>query len=100
MKDKIKLLDGVTAQENGTVYIRPDPGFSQTLIIEVEGISTATVQVQGRLKGGSWYVVPGFTDITADGLGRADISGFAEIRAAVSAYTSGTINAWAAVAFG
>lgn len=94
------LLNGATGTGAGTTYIIPNEVYACTVTVEVNGIGTATVEIEGRQTGGNWYQVPGSADITANGLARVDASGLAEIRANVTAYTSGTIYAYATAVYG
>ncbi len=94
------LLTAVVATGAGSARVLPDQIYATTMMVEVEGITTATLQVEGRLAGGAWFRVPGSSAMTADGLQRIDVSGLAEIRANVTSWTSGAITVTAAIVYG
>ena len=78
-------LDAVEATASS--FLAHELATKQSGIVQVDGISTATVQIQGRLEGSlGWVTVATF--ITDDA---KSIMLFPEMRANVSAYTSWTI---------
>lgn len=75
-------------------------GAFMTLGVQVEGITTATVTFEGTIDGTNWIAIQ-FTNLndgtaattaTADGLYRATVSGLSQVRARISAWTTGTLN--------
>jgi hypothetical protein len=94
-----KMQDGATATGNGTAWTTDTGGFN-TLAMQVEGITTATITFEATVDGSNWVAVQATnltsgtaaTTATADGLYRLDVSGLYQVRARISAYTSGTIN--------
>ena len=78
-----------SAAASATAYLAHELATKQSGIVQIDGISTATVQVQGRLEGNlDWVTVATFTSDNAQ-----SIMLFPEMRINVSAYTSGTITA-------
>ena len=62
----------------------------QSGIVQVDGITDATVQIQGRLQGDlDWVTIATFTADNAQ-----SIMLFPEMRANCSAYVGGTITVW------
>ena len=74
-------------------------GAYKTLAIQVQGITTATITWEVTIDGTNWkgiLVAPVTTGTaaltaTADGIFRVDVTGLAQVRARISAWTSGTI---------
>lgn len=92
---------GATATGNGTAVdctpVADGPYYSAT--VQVQGITTATVTWEGTIDGTNWVAVRATnlnsgsdaTTATADGIYRLTVLGFNQVRARISAYTSGTI---------
>ncbi len=89
----IKMQDGVTATGNGTVVDLPDPSLPTEVGILVSGISTATVTIEVSPDSGTTWEIIG-SAVSADGYVQVGKVLATQIRARVSAYTSGTINVW------
>ena len=85
------------ATGNGTAL---DAGGLGLVGVQVEGITTATVTFEGTIDGSTWYAVRVLnvtsgayaTTATADALVQVPVAGLDQLRARVSAWTSGTIN--------
>lgn len=92
---------GATATGNGTAVdctpVSDGPYYSVTA--QVQGVTTATVTWEGTVDGTNWVAVRATnlnsgsdaTTATADGIYRLIVLGFHQVRARISAYTSGTI---------
>lgn len=89
------------ATGNGTAAdctpVSDGPYYSAT--VQVKGITTATITWEGTVDGTNWVAVlatnltagTDATTATADGIYRLTVLGFKQVRARISAYTSGTI---------
>lgn len=89
------------ATANGTAAdctpVSDGPYYSAT--VQIVGITTATVTWEGTVDGTNWVAVRATnlnagtdaTTATADGIYRLTVLGFKQVRARISAYTSGTI---------
>lgn len=90
------LQSGATATGNGTAM---SVGGLATVGLAVEGITTATVTIEGSIDGTNYYAVLAYNPtagsvasaVTADGIWIVPVAGLDKLRARVSAYTSGTI---------
>lgn len=102
MRDQVSeqtMQDGATATGNGTAFDSGTAGFND-LTLAVTGVTTATITVEASNDGTNWHTIAGTklsdnsaaTTITANGLYRYTISGLHQVRARISAYTSGTID--------
>ena len=87
---------GATATGNGTAF---EVGGLGAVGVQVEGITTATVIFEGTVDGSTWYAIRAYdrtngtiaSQATADGLWEVPTAGLKQLRARISAYTSGTI---------
>ena len=81
-------LDAVEASASS--FLVHELATKQSGIVQVDGITDATVQIQGRIQGDlDWVTLATFTSDNAQ-----SIMLFPEMRINVSAYTSGTITAY------
>lgn len=62
------------------------------LTVQVEGITTATVDVEVSNDGATWYSDPAVTPLAADGIEELT-PGYKYYRANMTAWTSGTVTA-------
>jgi hypothetical protein len=97
-------VDGATSTVNGTsipVHVHTEGSYT-VVSVQIEGISGDTCQLQGTIDRSTWYPLAvenmstGLnigSDITADGIYRVVSSGLLNVRAAVTAYSAGTIDA-------
>ena len=97
-------VDGATGTVNGTsipVHVHTEGSYTVTCV-QFEGISGDTCQLQGTIDGSTWYALAvedlnsgsnNGADITADGIYRVVSSGLLNVRAAVTTYSAGTIDA-------
>ena len=83
------LLSGVTATGAGPVRSLQNCRGGGSPVVTVDGITVATVEIQGRLTAGSGAWIQ-LALLTSDGV--VQIERVAEVCANVTAYTSGTIN--------
>lgn len=88
-----QLLNAVAATGAGTAYTLPVPININKLISQIEITTTATVVIEGRLHDDAPWVQL-FTPVTADSIN--DLPLVRQIRANVTAFTAGTVSAWAA----
>ena len=100
----VPMQSAAVATGNGTalsVTSSADGGFVLATI-QIEGITTATITFEGTIDGTNWVAIQ-FTNLnsgsdattaTADGLYRATVAGLSQVRARISAWTSGTINVY------
>lgn len=97
----VVMQAAAVATGNGTVMpcISNGDGGMTTLTVQVVGITTATITFEATVDGTN-YVAIQFTNLTsgtaattatADGIYRATVLGLLDVRARVSAWTSGTI---------
>lgn len=85
-----------TGTGNGTAM---DVGGLAVATLQVEGITTATVLFEGTIDGSTWYAIRAInlnsgavaSQATADGVWTVPVAGLDQLRARISAYTSGTI---------
>lgn len=89
----IKMQDGATATGDGTSVALPDPSTAEEVGILVSGITTATVTIEVSPDSGTTWEIIG-SAVTADGYVQVGKVLATNIRARISAYTSGTITAW------
>jgi len=83
------LTDAVAANDTGTTFVFP--GQTGNHLIQIIGITTATVAIQGSLDGGTtWYTL---ATKTADEL--FSVPGALAIRAVISGWSAGTISVYA-----
>jgi len=90
------LQSGATATGNGTEM---NVGGLPVVGLQVTGITTATITFEGTVDGSNWVAVRALnlgtgavgTTATADGLYQVPVAGLDELRARISAYTTGTI---------
>lgn len=74
-------------------------GGIETVVAQVQGITTATITWEATVNGTNWVAIQGTnltsgaaaSDATVDGLYRIDARGLLKVRARISAYTAGTI---------
>jgi hypothetical protein len=96
------LQNDAVAQGNGTAVdcTNASDGGYDLLTLQIVGITTATVTFEATVDGATWVAVK-FTNMTsdaaattatADGLYRATVRGYRQVRARISAWTSGTID--------
>ncbi len=100
-------IDAVTATGAGStitlpmVHVDPDlprGKLGQTtgrVLWQVQGITTATVAIQGSIDGTNWVTI---TSITSDDI--VETIACPHMRANVTAYTAGTISVFAVIAGG
>lgn len=98
---QIVMQNAATTTGNGTAIEVTDGsgGALITLAMQITGITTATVTFQATIDGSNWVAVlvtkladgSDSTTATADGLYRLTCHGLRQVRAQISAYTSGTI---------
>lgn len=99
--DYLILQSAAVATGNGTAVSvggGTDGGFT-VLGLQVVGITTATITVEGTIDGTNWVALmvenlnsgAKATTITANGIYRLVCSGLCQVRARISAWTSGTI---------
>ena len=102
MRDQVAevvMQNGATAVGDGTPFDSGVAGFNN-LVLQVGISGAATVTFEGSNDGSTWYTVQGtklddgsaVTTATASGLYRIDVSGLHQVRARISAYTSGTVD--------
>lgn len=95
-----RLQTGAVATGDGAVF---DVSGFHTLSVQVLGITTATVTFEASNDGTTFAAVPFFNSsgtnastATANGMFVTNLTGYSLFRARISAYTSGTINVYAA----
>lgn len=92
------MQSGAVATGNGTTFSAGGHGYN-TLGMQVVGITTATITFEATIDGTNWVsllatnVASGAAaaTATADGIYRADIASLHQVRARISAWTSGAI---------
>lgn len=92
---------GATGTGVGTAaqVLHPDYGALTGLTLNVQGITTATVDFQANIDGTNWVPVDAVnlttsvaaTQVTADGMWRLNCGGLYQVRANITAHTTGTI---------
>ena len=95
------LQNAATATGNGTALecTPVNDGAYYSLTAQVAGITTATITWEGTVDGTNWVAIQATnlnsgaaaTTATADGIVRITVLGLRQVRARISAYTSGTI---------
>ena len=93
--------NGATATGNGTAHEARmvNDGQYYDCTFQVTGITTATITWEATIDGTNWVSIlatnltsgTAAATATANGLYRATVQGLAQVRARISAYTSGTI---------
>jgi hypothetical protein len=101
MQNQLHILQAAAvATGNGTaVAIKQPQNYAfATLLLQVEGITSATITVEGTLDNDTWYTLTVVnqagtvaTTITADGMYWVHVSGLYAARARISTWVSGTI---------
>ena len=96
------MQNAAVATGNGTaidVVTGTDGGF-ETLDLQVQGITTATITFEATIDGTNWVPVAAMTradnstmatTATADGIYQVSVGGLRQVRARISAWTTGTI---------
>ncbi len=97
----VPMQVAAVATGNGTVIVTTelDGGAMTALTFQVTGITTATITWEAMIDGTNWVAVQvknlnsgtEATTATADGLYRFTCLGLMQVRARISAWTSGTI---------
>ncbi len=91
-----------TGDGTAVATVNADDGAHTTLTMQIVGITTATITFEGTIDGTNWVSVPA-TNITsgasaatatANGVYRLTCTGLMQVRARVSAWTSGTITVY------
>jgi hypothetical protein len=95
------MQSAATATGNGTAIDCTDAssGAATALTMQITGITTATITFEATVDGSNWVAIQfanlnsatAATTATADGLYRATVLGLVQVRARISAYTSGAI---------
>lgn len=88
--------DSAVADGNGTAM---DVGGLAGVGVQIEGITTATINFEGTLDESTWYSVQAVnqangvvvTSVSSDGLFNVPIAGFQQLRCRISGYSAGTI---------
>ena len=97
---QVVMQSAAAATGNGTAIDTTDAiGCYSTLALQVKGITTATVSFEATIDGTNWVALrmtpiatgTTATTATADGIYQADVRGLLQVRARISAWTSGTI---------
>lgn len=68
--------------------------------LQIEGVTTATVNFEGTIDGSTWYAIMGHNytaktqavTATADGIWVIPVAGLDQLRARISGYSGGTID--------
>lgn len=93
----MKLLDAVTATGAGDALTLPSRTTGRDkLVTQIDltlGTGVATVAIEGRLSGSATWM-PLFTAVSADDI--REVPWVDQIRANVTAYTSGAVSVWVA----
>lgn len=99
--ERIIMQDGATATGVGTAIDcnSTETGAKTVVGMQVTGITTATITFQGTIDGTNWEAVQVTnlndgsegTTATADGLYRLTCIGLTQVRANITAWTTGTI---------
>lgn len=97
----IIMQNAAVATGNGTAVVctRAQQGSASILAMQIQGITTATVTFEATIDGSNWVAVlatsltsgTAATTATADGLYRVTVTGLIQVRARISAWTSGAI---------
>lgn len=94
----VTMQSAAVATGNGTA-VNVAAGGYVTLVAQVTGITTATITWEATIDDSTWVAIRA-TDLTsgtaastatANGLFSLTVSGLSQVRARISAYTSGTI---------
>lgn len=96
---------GATGTGNGTAL---EVGGLGAVGVQVEGITVATVIFEGTIDGSTWYAIRAMnknsgavaSQATADSIWELPVTGLQQVRARISAYTSGTITVTGLGVFG
>lgn len=98
-----KMQDAAVAIGNGTAMVCTDEanGGYAVLVVQLVITNTATVTFEATVDGTNWISVlfenittgASASTATASGLYRATVLGLSQVRARVSAWTSGTVTA-------
>lgn len=107
----VVMQNGATATGNGTaiVTVTGSDGAYSLLDMQVTGITTATITFEATVDGTNWVAVGAATGAdwttvattaAADGIYRIVIGGLCQVRARISAYTTGTITVTGVAAAG
>lgn len=101
LANKRILQSAAEATGNGTAVTCTSGGEGSyaTLTAQVEGITTATITWEAIIDGTNWVAVQAIplttgtaaTTATADGIYRINVTGLAQVRARISAWTEGAI---------
>ena len=98
----VPMQSAAVATGNGTAITvtNATDGAYSVLVCQVKGITTATVTFEGTVDGTNWVAI-GFTSLadgstvattaTADGLYRCTVLGLLQVRARISAWTTGAV---------
>lgn len=89
LSSPVTVLNAVVAT-GASVAVQPDLSIQHPVVLQVVGITTATVALQASLDGTTYATVG--TPLTADGF-VSDNGGYKYYRANVTAWTSGAITA-------
>jgi hypothetical protein len=95
---EVIMQSAAVATGDGTAFDTGTHGYN-TLAMQVKGITTATIKFETTIDGTNWVAVlatnvtsgTAATTATADGVYRLDMSGLHQVRARISAWTSGAI---------
>ncbi len=99
-KADLPMQTAAVATGNGTaVKCIDDQGAYKTAAIQIVGITTATITFEATINDSNWVALrctpiatgTAATTATADGIYQVDVSALSQIRARISAWTSGTI---------
>ena len=95
------MQTAAVATGNGTAMVctRAENGGYTACAFQVTGITTATITWEATIDGTNWVAIAttnlatgtAATTATADGLFRVTVIGLMQVRARISAWTSGTI---------
>ncbi len=94
------MQSAAVATGNGTTMaVQDGNGIFKIAAIQIVGITTATITFEVTIDGTNWVAIKfigvtsgtAATTATADGIYVADVTGMAQLRARISAWTSGAI---------
>ena len=98
---EIIMQSAAVATGNGTAAeVTDETGGYRVLTVQVQGITTATITFEGTVDDTNWVAIAFMTladgstlatTAAADGLYRATVTGLSQVRARMSAWTTGTI---------
>lgn len=98
-KQAIMQSAAVATGDGTALAVQDGNGIFKVAAIQITGITTATVTFEITIDGTNWVAIK-FTNVTsgtaattatADGIYVADVTGMRQLRARISAWTSGTI---------